>query len=59
MYPIVALVARAMPKSISVPGGPLLKRGSHVATFTPALHYSEENFAEPYKFIPERFEDKG
>jgi len=58
MYPIVNIVNRTLGKNASVPEGPFLKKGTQLTTFIPALHYSEENFPEPHKFKPERFDDK-
>ena len=59
MYPIVNIVNRTLGKNAAVPEGPFLKKGTQLTTFIPALHYSEENFPEPNKFKPERFDDKG
>ena len=59
LYPIVAHLPRAVSQGASIPEGPSLKKGTEITTFIPALHFSEENFPDPKRFNPDRYDDKG
>ena len=59
VYPIIPNVHRTATKNATVPEGPSLKEGTTITTFIPALHYSETNFPDPYKFKPERYDKQG
>ncbi|KAI2474216.1 hypothetical protein C4B38_000284 [Diabrotica virgifera virgifera] len=56
LYPSVPVLGRKLTEDMEYDGH-LLQKGLNIMLSTYAMHRLEENFPEPLKFIPERFED--
>lgn len=55
-YPPLPLIGRECVRDYRVPGTDIIiEKGTKVLIPIKAIHYSETNYEDPFKFIPDRF----